>query len=300
MQLVEAGSLELDADIGDYLPFTIRHPRYPDTPITARMLLTHISGLRDNARIYNKLYEYGADSPISLSELIEGFFTPEGQWYDSKRNFTSSAPGEEFEYSNLGFALLGLLVEEVAEQPFDIYCNEKIFGPLAMDETSWFLRDLTADHIAMPYRDVSLLGRAAYKPYGQYGYPDYPSGQIRTSVTQFARFYQAIMRGGELGGIRILEEDTIALMLTTQLTEETAEQCLGWIRLTEGDPAPLNGHGGGEQGVLTMAWFEPETGTGVMVFTNGDAADLLQTRVRKRVEAITAIQSRLFNEADTL
>jgi len=297
MQLVETGQLALDADVSTYLPFTIENPHHADIPITLRMLLTHTSSLLDNAGVYESLYTWGADSPITLMELIEGFYTPEGRWYREGDCFLREAPGTAWSYSNVGFALVGLLVELASGQPFDAYCNDHIFAPLGMTETSWFLRDLEPSHIAMPYEDASGPCSVAYRPYGQYGYPDYPSGQVRTSVAQFSRFMRAFLNGGTLDGATILQPETVEQMLSLQSPDLAPNQGLGWIRLVDEDGVVMVGHGGGEHGVLTMAWFCPEKAVGVIVLTNGDVNDLLMWRSMRRVSAINKIQERLFREA---
>ena len=51
-------------------------------------------------------------------------------------------PGANFNYSNIGAALVGLLVEEISELPFNVYCNENIFEPLQMNNSFWFYRKL--------------------------------------------------------------------------------------------------------------------------------------------------------------
>ncbi len=298
MQLAETGRLDLDADINAVLPFVIRNPYCPETAITARMLLTHTSSLLDNEDVYGELYEYGADSPISLREVLEGFYTPSGRWYHASECFLKKCPGSEWSYSNLGFALLGYLVEVVSGEPFDAYCNAHIFTPLGMSETRWFLRDLDPVHIAMPYRDLSFLGIPIYCPYGQYGYPDYPSGQLRTSTLQFSRFFRAFMNHGILEDVRILQPGTVQQMLTVQDRDIAAHQGLGWILLEQKDGSVEAGHGGGDQGVHTMAWFKPDQSTGVLIFTSGDTADFFMNRVQKRIEAVTAIQERLFKDAE--
>lgn len=296
MQLVEKGRLDLDADINAYLPFEINNPFCPETAITARMLLTHTASLLDNNRIYESLYSWGADSSISLAELLEGFYTPNGRWFKDAQCFLKKCPGAQFSYSNLGFALIAYLVECITAQPFDAYCNENIFTPLKMTETRWFLKDLDPTHIAMPYQDTSFLGCVRYKPYGQYGYPDYPSGQIRSSAPQFARFFCAFMNQGALEGAVILQPATVQQMFTVQFPDIAPYQGLGWIRLILDDGSVLLGHGGGEHGVLNMAWFRPEDSAGVIVFSSGDPNDWAIWRSQKRVEAITAIQNRLFED----
>ena len=61
LQLAERGLLDLDADVSEYVPFTVRHPGYPDTPVTARMLLAHRSGLDAFP------YQFGWDTESAFS-----------------------------------------------------------------------------------------------------------------------------------------------------------------------------------------------------------------------------------------
>ena len=130
MQLFEDNLFMLDDDIDDYLPFDINHPDYPLIPITFKMLLSHTSGIKDN---WNVMPYYDGDSPLELNYYLNQYFVPEGEFYNSNSNFTNSIPGSNYNYSNIGAALIGLLVEEISNQSFNEYCNENIFEPLEMD-----------------------------------------------------------------------------------------------------------------------------------------------------------------------
>ena len=217
LQLWEDGWFELDDDINDYLPFPVINPHFPDVPITFRMLLTHTSSIQDNnGMLYGSRIYCDGDSPISLREFVEGRLVPGGEYYAS--SYTVAPPGAVFEYSSYGFALLGYLVESISGIPFDEYTRLNIFEPLGMSSTGWHLADLGSASIAMPYRcnDNSSDGKSAFVCHalGQYGFPDYPDGSLRTSARQLARFLGAIMNGGELDGVRILEASTVQAMLT--------------------------------------------------------------------------------------
>jgi CubicO group peptidase (beta-lactamase class C family) len=74
MQQVEKGRLSLDDDINAYVPFVVRNPKWPDVPITWRMLLTHTSSINDAEDVQEALYVYGASSPITFEEYVEGTF----------------------------------------------------------------------------------------------------------------------------------------------------------------------------------------------------------------------------------
>ena len=79
-----------------------------------------------------------------------GTSRPGGEYYAS--SYMVAPPGTAFKYSSFGFALLGYLVENISDTPFDVYTSQNIFEPLGMDSTGWHLADLGSATIAMPYR----------------------------------------------------------------------------------------------------------------------------------------------------
>lgn len=122
MQLAEAGKLSLDEDVSEYLGFRLRHPSYPDMPITLRSLASHTSGLRDG-----KVYSI----PPSVS--VRAFFTPSSPYWEGGAHFAPAgqAPGAYFTYCNLNYGLLGTVIEAVTGQRFDQYQKTHILKDLA-------------------------------------------------------------------------------------------------------------------------------------------------------------------------
>lgn len=267
MQLVESRRLSLDADIARYLPFAIDHPGATKRrPITLRRLLTHTAGLSD-AHYYEvapALYSFGADPAISLEDVLRKFLTSGGEYYSA--DTFASAPGTGYEYCNLGFALVGYLVERASGKAFDAYCEEKIFQPLGMSRTGWRLADVPDANFAMP---LDAFGGA----YGHYTIADYPNGGLFTTATDLGRFMRAYLCGGELDGKRILSAKTVAAMLTPQYPRIKepggSDQGLGWYRRDVGGRY-LWGHAGSEAGVRTYLGFDPRTRTGAVLLMNKD------------------------------
>lgn len=288
MQAVQEGLLDLDAGVNEVLPFAVRNPEFPDEAITTRMLLTHTSSLRDNWEVLNTIYVKG-DSAVSLGGFLGEYLVPGGRHYDAGKNFLSASPGSTYRYCNEGVALAGYLVEAVTGSGFDAWCDERIFSPLGMDQTSWFLHGLDRTGVAMPYRYV--CSRDRYRRYGQYGYPDYPDGQLRTSARELGRFLLAFVGGGELDGVRILEESTVQEMLREQVPDVVAGQGLVWYAIHR-DGERLIGHNGGDSGVATQMFFRERDGTGVITLANGD------WRRSGAKWPLVLIMDRLFAEAD--
>jgi CubicO group peptidase (beta-lactamase class C family) len=286
MQLWEKGQIELDADINDYLPFTVKNPHFPDIPITTRQLLTHTSSIQDGPA-YTESYACG-DPEVSLKDWITGYLVRVGAYYDEAENFLLKKPGEAHHYSNVGYGLLGYIVEEVTDLPFYSYCREKIFEPLGMVHSAWFLREInTADH-ALPYFYVStesleainrhfnqllhddrFLTPGGYMAPCLYSFPNYPDGLLRTSVVELSYFLDAFIHSGKLDHLRILKRSTVEKMLSLQL-EDDDSQGLCWHK-TQFES--LWGHGGADPGVQTKMFFSPQTKIGVIIFQNSNGGD---------------------------
>ncbi len=259
MQRRDAVDFALDDDVADALDFPCQHP--DGEPFTYRQLLTHTASIRDNWDAMGDWYSEGQDPDLGLAEVIQGYFTPFGAWYDADANFGTWAPGEQFEYANMGASLAGHLAAEHAGQPFDALTRAAIFEPLGMTASSWWLEDFAPGELAMP----NAWTGSAYAPYGQYNFADIPSGALRASAEDMARFGRAFLRGGELDGQRILAEETVLEMHTAWWDDEVG---LGWF-VGQG----WWGHDGGEAGAATSLWLRPELGVGWVALMNGDGED---------------------------
>lgn len=304
MQLWEQGKLQLDDDIDERLPFPVRSPSHPGVPITYRLLLTHRSGIADSPA-YGTSYACG-DPKSSLEAWLEGYFKPGGGHHDPKANFHPWKPGSEDAYSNVGFGLLGYLVERISGEPFASYTRKNIFDPLGMDQTGWHPSDIDVAAHAIPYaptadteeadlyRKYGLLagdpehdpGSGDHHPLCLYSFPNYPDGALRTSANQLARFLLAYANDGALGNARILAPDTVRLMLTPQAAT-SPDQGLCWATERRGGHRHW-GHNGSDPGIETNMSFRPADGIGTILFANRAHADL------------SAIDRRLFAKAARL
>ena len=258
MQLFERGFIDLDDDINDYLSFDVAHPDHPATVITPRMLLSHVSGIRDNWLVLGPLEVSEMDTPLSLEEFTQSYLTPTGIYYHTS-NFNDAEPGTEFDYTNVGSTLIAYLVEVVSNTTFEEYCQQNIFLPLGMNETSWFLGNLDTDMMAIPY----LYTGSSFTPYGHYSSAVYPCGFMRTSVFQQARLLAALMEYGTIGNTTILSNSTLQLMMTHHYPSLDTQY--GFYFQSSGI---FWGHGGSGPGVATRMLFYPEAHEGVIVMLN--------------------------------
>ena len=165
LQLYEKGLIDLEDDISDHLPFSVRHPDYPDTPITVYDLLANRSCLAHNTPDYfyyakdDSLREWGRKNQgwvvreeftdLSYPEFMEGYLIPGGAYYQPG-NWRPCQPGSELSYSTPGYDLLGYLIQEVSGKPLQEYLEENIFQPLQMFNTTTTPLE-TPELIAVPY-----------------------------------------------------------------------------------------------------------------------------------------------------
>lgn len=263
----EAEGFDLDAPINDWLPFEVDNPHVSGEQITLRHLITHTSGLRDNWAFYNAVYSIG-DSPIGLGEFLEGYLVDGGKWYDADANFADRQPGEAEEYSNIGAALAGYMVEILTGVPLDDYADMHLFDPLAMTNTHWHFADYAdPGPIAVPY----VFDYTNYIPLEHYGYPTWPDGQLRSSVNDMGRFMAAILNGGEFDGVHILQPATLDEMLRVQLPAVSPHH--GWFWGVDNELG-YAGHSGGDDGVSTNMMLLRNEGLGLVILTNSDSMEM--------------------------
>lgn len=271
MQLVDAGKLRLEDDINQFLPFKLTNPHFPQVAITVGQLLRHRSSLRDNTE-YLRPIRIGnnGDPKIPLGEFLAGHLAPDSEHFNAARTFFAERPDSAYHYSNTGFALLGYVVERIAGVPFEAYCRTNIFQPLGMTQTAWFLRDLEVDQVAMPSRFDAATSK--YVNLGHVGYPDYPSGQLKTTAEDYARFLAAWTQRGQFRGKQVLADKVIQLLTPDDLGLGFYTWSL--FGLNRGREIGY-GHGGRDPGVNTFVYFGPQTKRGLVVFTNGELSNRL-------------------------
>ncbi len=264
LQAIEDDLFGLGTHVNDVLPFPVRNRVHPDEPITVRQLLTHTSSIRDNWTLLTASY-VGGDAEMELRTFLRRYLAPGGADL-APSNYYSFGPGRSYRYANVGVSLAAFLVEAAAGIGFDTWCERRIFAPLGMDRAGWHLAGLPRREIAMPYTWSG--NRNAYVPTGQYGYPDYPDGALRTTAPQLARHLGMVMGGGSWRGHRLLSGATVRELRRDQVPDLEPGQGLIWFGLPR-EGRSLFGHDGGDTGVATVCFFDPEDDVGVVALANG-------------------------------
>ena len=266
MQLWEQGLFDLDEDVNNYLPFSLRNPNFPNDPITFKMLLSHRSSLSGDNEFWICLsYVPGdPDIPDYPYPWLKEYLTTDGNAYSSIV-WSNNPPGESYAYSNIGFSIIGYLIEIISGEKFDQYCKKYVFEPLEMYNTSFRLRDINISNLAVPYE----YEKRNYIPHPHYNMLVlYPAGSMRTSVEDLSHFLIAHMNGGEWNNVSILESSTVDIMHRDHYTLNDEKYGLGWMIGKDIFGKKEIGHSGAWPGVHTMMRYRPEDKTAIIVLTN--------------------------------
>ena len=263
MILYEEGKFLLDDPVSKYLP-EFKNPRVLVKPaegkpytipakreITIRDLMRHTSGIT-----YNWNEDLG--QMYTDAKVAHGILQYEGTIGDSVKNLAAQPllfnPGDRWEYS-LGIDVLGHLIEVWSGKPLDEFFRTRIFEPLGMQDTYFFLPDAKVPRIAAAYTyyDGKGLNRFPDQPIteGSMIYSaDYPyrgpkklfagGAGLNSTAMDYARFAQMILNGGKLGNTRILSRKTVELMSHDQLGKVAPDMGFGIGFGISGAKGPLD------------------------------------------------------------
>ena len=266
MQLVEQGLLDLDTDISEYLGYKVQNPYYPDNPLTLRMIMSHTTSLKSNGG-YVKIQ-------LGLRELISADKPHRGNYYREK-------PGSKYRYSNFGAGIMGSLIESVTGKNLNDSITESLFGPLNMDAAySPSLLKYPAN-VPVIYKPGGIQAGAEMsiaEGWDEKVNPDkhfrITSGGVWIKAADMMRLVQMLCDGGELEGQRILQPETVAMMMAEQKGQGavTADTPYGLCLYRAEDLVPgktLYGHQGMSGAILANVYFEPESRFCFVLLTNG-------------------------------
>ena len=307
MRLVEAGKLDLDADVSDTLGWKLRNPNFPEKKITLRLLLSHTASLTDGAGYWQV--------PLDgeFRKLLD----------DPKAWDPQHAPGTYWRYANVGFPLVGAVMERATGERMDQLMQRLVLQPLGLHACyGW----PTCDE-ATAARAVLLYGEgkpqvddnqgkkpacgitkasdgscdlskwragAATNVFG-------PQGGLRISAKDLSTIGRLLLGDGEVDGVRLLKPESVKAMIGPQwsyangngLTLEeddpirtkggfTCRYGLAVHTLASGlpdcgddpfgDGVQRVGHSGNAYGLLAGLWVDRKAGTGVVYFSTGNDA----------------------------
>ena len=324
MRLVEAGALDLDADVSALLGWKLRHPDHPEVPITLRLLLSHRAGLTDDAGYWQ----------VPLDGALADLLADPRAW-DS-----AHAPGRYFRYANLNFPVVASAMERATGERFDRLMQRLLFEPLGLSACfGWSTcddaqrsravilydtgresgtDDTRSARPACPVRAASdgSCDLAQWQP-GRNGALFSPQGGLRISARDLATIGRLLLGEGEVDGMRLLSPASVATLLAPAWVRTgdngvTAEEdasgqsregffCRYGLAAQTlstpmegcrddpfGDGRERVGHAGSAYGLLSGLWVDRVAGSGVAYFATG-----MQDAPPGTRSAFTAIEEQL-------
>jgi len=279
MRLVEQGLLSLDDEVAALVPGVLPASRFG--AVRVRHLLQHTSGIPNPPPI-RWVRPAAAPAPDPNTFLRQRF---------ARVRSLRFAPGTRAAYTNLGYLLLGAVLEVVTQRPFADLVHDEVLEPLGMRSTGFALPapPLTwaTGHqrllrgagplleLALP-RGIVGTRTGAWVSYRPFLVNGAAYGGLVGPVTDAARLLLAHARGGELDGVRVLSEATVREMQVVSVEGKLFDHGLGWFR-RPADRASTHrfvehyGGGGGYHNILRLY---PDAGVGVVVMGNSTAYDV--------------------------
>ena len=263
MQLVEAKKVSLDDDFGKLIGFPIRNPKYPDKVITLKMVLSHTSSINDSQGYFNLDVINPAKNP------------------DWAKCYNDYAPGNGYQYCNLNFNMTGAVIEKVSGEKFDSYVKQHILDPLHL-YGGYCIDSLNSDLFTTLYEYDSATKKftpspQAYAPRREelknyvmgYSTPVLsPTGGMKISATDLAKYMAMHMNYGKYRGVRIISKKSAKLM-QKKISEEEGYG-LAMTNLSNLIPGKkMRGHTGSAYGLYSAMFFNPGEKFGIVVITNG-------------------------------
>ena len=300
MQIIENKSYDVDLDdnVSEYLPFDLKNPKYPEDNITFRMLLAHQSSLNDTTLRFIFLFTI-LKIPFNLY-TYKNYLVKGGLFYKSEV-WNDYRPGEGICYTTQGFDVLGFLIEHITNQSYSDYCQEHIFKPLKMYNTSFYFSNYNIEQLARLY--IWVAGFYFKLPYFQLS--DLAGGALKTCVSDFSHFLIMHTSDGIYDDVRILSEESVEEMHSVQYPGYYDDKIflhgLGWYQTTL-DNETYGGHGGNYEGARAEMRMRYSDKVGILYFWNQNSFVLMQLKKMRpeEREASKNIAKVLFEKADEL
>ena len=254
----DQGQLQLDGPGGLTNPYTFQNA-------SLRMHANHTATLRaDLCTVIN-----GLDAPSNLAAVLQPcLFSPNVFFHYQNRPM-----GLIYEYSNLGAAWPARRLEMATGRDFAQFTHDEIFNKLGMTSTGWFASVFAGRSIANAYSAPNHPSSLAF------GMSPYPSGNLRTTAHDFARFMIMWTSGGIGNGTRILQTSTVNMALSPSGPPQVSPlPTAGFYWHQAGSRWMHRGEFTG--GICTQVSIDPLAHTGVVVFTNGRCLEA-ETRINE-------------------
>lgn len=248
MMLAREGRLALDDKLCEVLPWLeICDANYPD--VTLRHMLTHTSGMND-------VYDYHWDKPKTGEDALRNYVMSDEV---RSQKFLHSPCEGKFSYSNIAYEILGAVIADKSGMSFEEYIEEKIFGPLGMDNSSFLTFERDERELARPHQkdEGKHIVLCSHYPYNrEHG----PSSTLTTDIYDIEKFANAHISGMQIDYDEIWRE-------YAGVPNNGERMGLSWfMRKQRG--RQMYGHEGTDDGFRASFWICPKEDMYVAVMSN--------------------------------
>lgn len=263
MQLTEAKKLSLDDDVSKLIGFKVRNPKFPETMITLRMIMSHLSSINDSQGYFSL-------------DSINPSTNP--NWAKCYNNYE---PGKGYQYCNLNYNMTGTIIEKISGERFDQYVKHHVLDPLELyggycvdsldKKRIASIYDYNLDSAKFIYSPNAYAARsteiAAYEM-GKTTPIFSPTGGMKISATDLAKYMIMHSSYGKSNGKRIMSKKSSKEMQTPLSSEEGYGLA---IETTEKmiPGKTMKGHTGSAYGLFSAMFFHPKEKFGIVVISNG-------------------------------
>src|SRR5437868_2261331 len=275
MQMVEAGTINLDAAVNQYIPDFHPHNQF-SRPITLRELMSHRSGLLREPPVGN----YFDPTEPTLEATVRSMNSTQLVY----------EPGTHSKYSNAGIAAVGYALEELNHQSFAEYLKQAVLVPMGMASSSFAPEPDLMRNLAKAYM-WSYDGTKFPAPTFQLGLA--PAGCMYSTVTDLAQFLLVLFNRGLGPKRQVIKPETLEQMWVPQFARPGEKKGFGiGFQVSQLDGHRIVGHGGAIYGFATEVVGLPDEKLGVVTVTTMDAANAVTNIVaRQALRSMLALPS---------
>jgi CubicO group peptidase (beta-lactamase class C family) len=187
------GKLDLTRGASSY----VQGVAEPFANVSAHQLLSHTAGIRDQPA------DYGLHDEPALAEFVRGW----------KSDYRLAAPGRVFSYSNPGYALAGLLLQEAARQPYADAMKEILLAPLGMANSTFRPTEAMTHPFSQGHKVEENGDRVVVRPFSDDS-RQWPNGFLMSSARDLSRFVVAFLNSGAIEGKEVIPPAVIARLMT--------------------------------------------------------------------------------------
>lgn len=254
--LAEEGKLKLDEPIGNYIKGL--SPKL--SQVTAHQLMSHTAGLKHESPSYGKHDESAMATTVR-------------SWKD---DYSYIEPGRVLSYSNPGFALAGVLIEEVGGKPYADQISERLLKPLGMASTTFRPTMAMTYPLSQGHQAVGTARPTVVRPFSDNA-AHWPAAFIFSSVNDLSRFAIMFMNGGKIDGKQVLSPSVVARMQTpyADIPRGSNEGKYGYgLMIHDFRGVKMVEHGGSIDGFVCLFQMVPEQRVAVIILANKSGASL--------------------------